>query len=52
MVFIGADIDWPALTAKLDEALVPDVDVEMIDFDTWSDLSDPFPHWRKQEASS
>ena len=52
MVFIGADIDWPALTAKLDEALVPDVDVEMIDFDTWSDLSDPFPHWRKQEPSS
>ncbi|MEL7128075.1 MAG: GTP-binding protein [Pseudomonadota bacterium] len=44
MVFIGAGIDWPALTAHLDAALVPD-EVD------WSktDLPDPFPIWRRQE---
>ncbi|MEO0550078.1 MAG: GTP-binding protein [Pseudomonadota bacterium] len=43
IVFIGADIDWPALQAKLDAALMPeDFNPEM------ADLDDPFPIWRKQ----
>lgn len=52
IVFIGAGIDWPALTAKLDAALVQDMPLETVDFDTWSDLSDPFPMWRRQEIPS
>ncbi|MEM9738592.1 MAG: GTP-binding protein [Pseudomonadota bacterium] len=46
IVFIGADIDWPTLTAKLDAALVPSDDMA-----TGMDLPDPFPMWRRQEAS-
>ncbi|MEM7765940.1 MAG: GTP-binding protein [Pseudomonadota bacterium] len=45
IVFIGAGIDWPALTRKLDEALVP----EGVDMAA-ADLPDPFPLWRRQEA--
>ena len=46
LVFIGADIDWPALTARLDAALMP----EDFDGDT-GDLPDPFPIWRRQAAA-
>lgn len=46
LVFIGADIDWPALTARLDAALMP----ENFDGDT-GDLPDPFPIWRRQAAA-
>lgn len=43
IVFIGAAIDWPALEARLDGALMPD------DFtDEIADLDDPFPQWRRQ----
>jgi len=43
LVFIGAGIDWPALTARLDAALLPE------DFNPeTADLPDPFPAWRKQ----
>ncbi|MEL7232577.1 MAG: GTP-binding protein, partial [Pseudomonadota bacterium] len=46
LVFIGADIDWPALTARLDAALMPE------DFQgDASDLPDPFPIWRRQTAA-
>ena len=44
LVFIGAGIDWPALEARLDAALLPD------DFNPDSvDLADPFPIWRRQD---
>ena len=46
LVFIGADIDWPALHAKLDAALLPEgVDPETLD------LKDPFPEWHAQDLS-
>ena len=48
LVFIGAGIDWPALKARLDEALVPgDVATGP---DTLPDLPDPFPVWRRAAA--
>ncbi|MEO0882596.1 MAG: GTP-binding protein [Pseudomonadota bacterium] len=46
MVFIGAGIDWPALTARLDAALAPDdADIGQLE------LEDPFPIWRRQEIA-
>lgn len=45
IVFIGADIDWPALTARLDAALVPDELAATPE--AFSDLPDPFPAWRR-----
>jgi len=47
LVFIGADIDWPALTARLDAALLPEDDNIVA-----SELPDPFPIWRKQDIAS
>lgn len=47
IVFIGTDIDWPALTEKLDAALMPE------DFNGLEeDLVDPFPIWRAQPAAA
>lgn len=44
IVFIGAGIDWPALSARLDAALLPE------DFNPESvELDDPFPIWNRQE---
>lgn len=44
LVFIGAGIDWPALEARLDAALLPD------DFNPeQAELEDPFPTWRRQD---
>ena len=48
IVFIGSDIDWPALQTRLDSALVPDDE----NYDSWEDLADPFPQWRKLEVTS
>ncbi|MEL6875735.1 MAG: GTP-binding protein [Pseudomonadota bacterium] len=44
IVFIGADIDWPALSARLDAALLP----EGFDPDN-VELDDPFPIWNRQD---
>ncbi len=50
IVFIGSDIDWPALKAKLDMALLPEV---MADGpDSLPDLPDPFPLWRQSEEAA
>ncbi|MEM7638577.1 MAG: GTP-binding protein [Pseudomonadota bacterium] len=44
IVFIGAGIDWPALNARLDAALLPE------DFNPESvELDDPFPIWNRQD---
>ena len=44
LVFIGAGIDWPALEARLDAALLPD------DFNPEQvELEDPLPIWRRQD---
>ena len=50
IVFIGSGIDWPALKARLDAALVPSVVAS--DPTTLLDLPDPFPIWRRAEAAA
>ncbi|WP_163851714.1 GTP-binding protein [Pseudooceanicola aestuarii] len=50
IVFIGAGIDWPALKARLDAALLPQVAASGPD--ALPDLPDPFPAWRRAEAAA
>lgn len=50
IVFIGSGIDWPALKARLDAALVPSIVAS--DPTTLPDLPDPFPIWRRAEAAA
>ncbi|MEL6701515.1 MAG: GTP-binding protein, partial [Pseudomonadota bacterium] len=49
IVFIGSGIDWPALKARLDSALVPAVVSDGPH--NLPDLPDPFPEWRRQTAA-
>lgn len=49
IVFIGAGIDWPALKASLDAALLPEGPTTV---DALPDLPDPFPGWRRAEAAA
>ncbi|MEZ5732536.1 MAG: GTP-binding protein [Paracoccaceae bacterium] len=49
IVFIGSDIDWPVLTARLDACLLPDHLAPGPD--ALPDLPDPFPGWRRAEAA-
>lgn len=46
IVFIGVGIDWPAIKAKLDSALIP-IDLAT-SVDTLPDMPDTFPQWRLQ----
>jgi G3E family GTPase len=48
LVFIGAGIDWPALRARLDAALVPAQAAPGPQ--ALPDLPDPFPVWREAAA--
>ena len=50
IVFIGADIDWPALKARLDACLVPAV--ATTGPDNLPDYPDPFPKWRRAEEAA
>ena len=50
IVFIGSGIDWPALKARLDAALLPAA--AAADLDNLPDLPDPFPVWRRAEAAA
>ena len=50
LVFIGAGIDWPAVKAKLDACLVPEVIATSVD--ALPDFVDPFPQWRRAEAAA
>jgi len=50
IVFIGANIDWPALQARLDACLLPE-DLATGP-DTLPDLPDPFPVWRRPGAAA
>ena len=50
IVFIGASIDWPALKARLDACLVPEHLVSGPD--ALPDLPDPFPIWRRADATA
>ncbi len=51
IVFIGSEIDWPALKARLDAALLPEVVADGPE-DLPRDLPDPFPVWRRAEAAA
>ncbi|KIC45817.1 4-hydroxytetrahydrobiopterin dehydratase [Ruegeria sp. ANG-S4] len=50
IVFIGSGIDWPALKARLDAALLPAVVADRPE--NLPDLPDPFPVWRRAEAAA
>ncbi|MEO1239644.1 MAG: GTP-binding protein [Pseudomonadota bacterium] len=50
IVFIGAGIDWPALKAKLDAALLPAV--AGASPDALPDMPDPFPRWARAEEAA
>lgn len=50
IVFIGAGIDWAALKARLDTALLPEDVATTVD--ALPDLADPFPGWRRVEAAA
>ncbi|MEL7026375.1 MAG: GTP-binding protein, partial [Pseudomonadota bacterium] len=50
IVFIGSDIDWPALKARLDAALLPSVGGA--NPEELPDLPDPFPSWRRNEQAA
>jgi G3E family GTPase len=50
IVFIGSDIDWPALEARLDAALVPAMMATSID--TLPGFADPFSRWNAQESAA
>ena len=50
IVFIGAGIDWPALKAKLDGCLVPQVGAS--DVENLPNYPDPFPIWRRQSDAA
>ncbi|MEM9305286.1 MAG: GTP-binding protein [Pseudomonadota bacterium] len=48
IVFIGSGIDWPALEAALDDALIPEA--QAVSIDTLPLALDPFPQWRLESA--
>jgi len=50
IVFIGAGIDWPSLKARLDACLLPEH--LALGPDELFDLPDPFPAWRRAEATA
>ncbi len=50
IVFIGAGIDWPSLKARLDACLLPEH--LALGPDELPDLTDPFPVWRRAEATA
>ena len=51
LVFIGSDIDWPALKSSLDACLVPVVLAAGPDA-LPLDMPDPFPGWRRVEDAA
>jgi G3E family GTPase len=51
MVFIGTGMDEAAIRAALDECLLGDSMALRFNPDTYRDLPDPFPSWRRAEAA-
>ncbi|MEM9277506.1 MAG: GTP-binding protein, partial [Pseudomonadota bacterium] len=49
IVFIGSDIDWPALKARLDECLVSEATASNVE--ELPSYPDPLPEWRRVEAA-
>ncbi len=53
IVFIGFGIDWPAIRARLDAALVPEHEAPGPEtLGRLADLPDPFPLWRRAEQAA
>ncbi|MEP3629490.1 MAG: GTP-binding protein [Hyphomicrobiales bacterium] len=50
IVFIGADIDWSNLKARLDSCLVPVMTATSID--ELPNYPDPFPLWRREQDAA
>jgi len=50
IVFIGTGIDWPALKARLDAALLPALAGGRPE--DLQDLPDPFPAWRRAQPEA
>lgn len=50
IVFIGSSIDWPALKARLDSALLPEESATGPD--TLTDMPDPFPVWPLEDDAA
>ena len=50
IVFIGAGIDWPAITAKLDAALIPEGIANSPD--ELPDFPDTFPQWHRAQPAA
>ena len=52
IVFIGSGIDWVALRARLDAALVPEAVARGPEaLAALAGMTDPFPGWRRVEAA-
>ena len=50
IVFIGSDIDWAKLKARLDDCLLPEDQASSVD--SLPDLPDPFPVWRRGQPEA
>lgn len=50
IVFIGADIDWPKLKARLDACLVPEDEAQGVT--ELPSYTDPFPAWQQVEQAA
>ena len=50
IVFIGADIDWPKMKARLDSCLVPVLTASSVD--ELPNYPDPFPIWRRAQDAA
>ena len=50
IVFIGADIDWPKMKARLDSCLVPVLTGSSVD--ELPNYPDPFPIWRRAQDAA
>ena len=50
IVFIGSDIDWPAIKARLDACLVPKEEASSLE--ALQDYPDPFPVWGGLEQAA
>lgn len=50
IVFIGSGIDWAAITARLNAALINDESASSPN--TLPDFPDPFPQWRRAEQAA
>ena len=51
LVFIGSDMDEPAIRKALDECLIDEAPARMGDFDAYRSLPDPFPAWDRDRSA-